>query len=51
MQAALARRAQAGPAERDVYASYINEAFLTELETARRPHRLPVQFRRRAVAL
>jgi hypothetical protein len=32
MEAALARRARAGPAERDVYASYINEALLTALE-------------------
>jgi glucuronate isomerase len=32
MAAALARRGEAGPAERDAYASYINEAFLTELE-------------------
>ncbi len=32
MEAALGKRAQAGPAERDVYASYINEAFLTALE-------------------
>lgn len=32
MAAALARRAVAGPAERDVYASYIHEAFLTALE-------------------
>jgi glucuronate isomerase len=32
MAAALARRQQAGPAERDAYASYINEAFLTALE-------------------
>ena len=32
MEAALARRAQAGPAERDTYASYVNEAFLTKLE-------------------
>jgi hypothetical protein len=32
MEAALKRRQQAGPAERDTYASYINEAFLTELE-------------------
>ncbi len=32
MEAAIARRAQAGPAERDIYASYINEAFLTALE-------------------
>jgi hypothetical protein len=32
MQAALNRRAQAGPEDRDIYASYINEAFLTALE-------------------
>jgi glucuronate isomerase len=32
MEAALKRRKQAGPVERDLYASYINEAFLTELE-------------------
>jgi glucuronate isomerase len=32
MEAALARRAEAGPRERDLYASYINEAFLTALE-------------------
>jgi glucuronate isomerase len=32
MAAALSRRDQAGPAERDCYASYINEAFLTALE-------------------
>ena len=32
MEAALARRAQAGIRERDIYAAYINEAFLTELE-------------------
>lgn len=32
MEAALARRDQAGPEERDTYASYINEAFLTALE-------------------
>jgi glucuronate isomerase len=32
MDQALRRRAQAGPTERDIYASYINEAFLTELE-------------------
>ena len=32
MAAALARRATAGPAERDLYASYIHEAFLTALE-------------------
>jgi len=32
MVGALARRQQAGPAERDCYASYVNEAFLTALE-------------------
>ena len=32
MAAALKRRGQAGPAERDIYAAYIGEAFLTELE-------------------
>lgn len=33
MEAALSRRSSAGPAERDIYASYINEKFLTRLET------------------
>jgi glucuronate isomerase len=42
MEAALKRRGQAGPAERDVYASYINEAFLTALEN--RPERIVFQF-------
>ncbi len=32
MRAALARRAEAGAAERDIYAAYIGEAFLAELE-------------------
>lgn len=32
MESALARRSNAGVAERDIYASYINEVFLTELE-------------------
>lgn len=32
MAAALTRRADAGPAQRDIYASYINEAFLSALE-------------------
>ena len=32
MEAALARRPLAGPVERDIYAAYINEAFLTALE-------------------
>jgi hypothetical protein len=42
MEAALARRGQAGRAERDVYASYINEAFLTQLE--KRADRIVFQF-------
>jgi len=33
MEAALARRAAAGENERDIYASYVNELFLTELES------------------
>jgi glucuronate isomerase len=32
MEDALAQRARAGPAQRDIYASYVNELFLTELE-------------------
>jgi glucuronate isomerase len=32
MEAAISRRDQAGPAERDTYASYINEAYLMALE-------------------
>jgi hypothetical protein len=32
MEAAVSRRAHAGKSERDIYASYINEVFLTELE-------------------
>lgn len=32
MEEALARRGAAGPVERDVYASYINEAFLSAIE-------------------
>jgi hypothetical protein len=42
METALARRALAGPAERDVYASYINEAFLAQLE--QRADRIVFQF-------
>jgi glucuronate isomerase len=42
MEAALTRRAVAGPSERDVYASYINEAFLTQLE--QRAERIVFQF-------
>lgn len=37
MVAALKRRDQAGPAERDLYASYLNEAFLTGLEKRNAP--------------
>lgn len=32
MREALSKRENAGPAERDIYASYINEAYLTQLE-------------------
>jgi hypothetical protein len=32
LEQALRRRAQAGPTERDVYASYVNELLLTQLE-------------------
>jgi hypothetical protein len=42
MESALGRRAEAGPAERDVYASYIQEAFLTALES--RGDRIVYQF-------
>ncbi len=42
MEAALARRSQAGSLERDVYASYINELFLTELE--KRAEQIVYQF-------
>jgi hypothetical protein len=42
MERALSKRAQAGPAERDVYASYVNERFLTALE--RRGHDIVFQF-------
>ena len=42
MAAALSRRAQAGPTERDIYASYINEAFLDRLGETRR--RIVFQF-------
>jgi hypothetical protein len=42
MAAALARRSQAGPGERDIYAAYINEAFLTALE--RHADRIVFQF-------
>lgn len=42
MEVALARRATAGVAERDLYASYVNERFLTELE--KRGDRIVFQF-------
>jgi hypothetical protein len=42
MASALARRAQAGPVERDCYASYVHEAFLTALEA--RAEELVFQF-------
>ncbi len=42
MAQALARRGQSGPAERDVYASYVNELFLDELE--KRGDRIVYQF-------
>ena len=42
MEAALARRGQAGIPERDTYSSYINETFLTELE--KRGDRIVFQF-------
>jgi hypothetical protein len=42
MAAALTRRDQAGPLERDIYASYILNGFLDRL--ARRPKPLPYQF-------
>jgi hypothetical protein len=42
MQAALARRHQAGPAERDLYASYVHELFLAKLEQHR--HKIVFQF-------
>lgn len=43
MAEALRKREDAGPNERDVYASYVNEAFLTELE-ARLGDRVVYQF-------
>jgi len=42
MASALKRRAEAGPRERDIYASYINEAFLTALEP--HGHQIVFQF-------
>lgn len=42
MTAALARRGSAGPAERDIYASYVNEAFLRAL--APHAHKIVFQF-------
>ncbi len=37
MEAALARRTVAGAAERDIYASYVHEAFLSALERRKAP--------------
>jgi glucuronate isomerase len=42
MAAAIRRRDNAGPVDRDIYASYINEAFLTALE--RRGEKIVFQF-------
>ncbi len=42
MESALARRAQAGPMERDIYASYVNEVFLSALE--KHGHEIVFQF-------
>jgi hypothetical protein len=42
MEAALSRRNQAGVTERDIYASYVNEAFLTALE--QHGHEIVYQF-------
>jgi hypothetical protein len=42
MESALKRRSTAGPAERDIYAAYIGEAFLSALEN--RPERILFQF-------
>lgn len=42
MEQALGRRAQAGVAERDIYAAYVNELFLTEL--AKRGREIVFQF-------
>lgn len=42
MSAAIVKREQASPAERDIYASYILEAFLTELE--KHAHEVVYQF-------
>jgi len=42
MEKALARRAKAGPSERDTYASYVNESFLAALE--KHGHEIVFQF-------
>ncbi len=42
MEAALARRSQAGVKQRDIYASYVQEAFLTALE--KHGHEIVYQF-------
>ena len=51
MAAAIRRRERAGAAERDVYASYINEAFLSGLGSTAEPSRLSVQLGRRTAAV
>ncbi len=51
MSAALARREEAGPAERDMYAGFIFEAFLTALERLPEAPLLPAVDRRGAAAL
>ena len=42
METGLKRRSRAGPVERDIYASYVNELFLTELE--KHGHEIVFQF-------
>ncbi|MEY2408089.1 MAG: hypothetical protein QOF48_759 [Verrucomicrobiota bacterium] len=42
MESALARRSEAGPAERDTYAAYVNELFLSGLE--QHGHEIVLQF-------
>jgi glucuronate isomerase len=49
MEAAIARRGSAGPAERDIYAAYIGEQFLAGLE--RHGHEIAYQFALGAEAL
>ncbi len=44
MEAAIERRRQAGPIERDTYASYINEVYLTALENRPDHEKIVFQF-------